>query len=505
MFDRHVSRGTGKTDDPEGDPMKTITQRWKLLALFALAAILVLSACGGDDDDATASFADDASASDDGAEAVAAFAEEEPADEPAAAPEPAPASDDDADRGFLSDDAPTAAAESDEGGGGDTGGDPQSDQTPRTQTNRSVIFIASVEVVVEDVNLSASMAKAQIASLGGLVFGENTQVGRTSSTTLEFKVLPEDFDEALRRLEGLGKRVSQTITTDDVTERVVDLQSRITTASASVDRLRTFLEGATDLKDIAELELQLLQRETDLEVLRGQLRTIQDQVALATIFLTLSETAAPEVEPLGEYTVSFYDGDDDGDGCPGASEFSVDESDDFTVCVEIVNVGANAMTDIVVRDNPLDLDPRDFAFIDFESGVLEPGATVFAYGSTTAPAVGRSNVKLTASAADVNGESLRIAIEFFQPDEADVRFVKDDSLPGFLDALGGSWDVLTQIVRVAILAFAGIIPFLFLIPLAWFVRRWWLRSQADRYDDHEQMVAEGAARVPAAPSDSTDD
>lgn len=483
--------------------MKTITQRWKLFAFVALAALLVLSACSGDDDDSTA-------ASDDGGRqgaSVQTGEEPAPADEPAAepAPEPEPPGENGPSSTLSSGQGDTEAQEDDQGRGGDGGGDPEIQQTPRTQINRSIIFIASVEVVVDDVNLSASMAKAQIAGLGGLVFGENTQVGRTSSTTLEFKVLPEDFDEALRRLEGLGKRVSQTITTDDVTERVVDIQSRITTASASVDRLRTFLEGATDLKDIAELELQLLQRETDLEVLRGQLRTIQDQVALATIFLTLTETAAPAVEPLAEYAVSFYDGDDDGAACPGASELTVDEGEDLTVCVEIVNVGTNAMTDIVVRDNPLNLDPRDFAFIDFDSGVLEPGATLFAHASTSAPASGRSNVKLTASAADTSGESLRIAIEFFQPDEADVRFVEDDSLPGFLDALGGSWDVLTQIVRVAILALAGIIPFLFIVPLVWYLRRWWLRREAARYEDRERSVAAGAARAQAAHSDSTDD
>ena len=64
------------------------------------------------------------------------------------------------------------------------------------------------------------------------------------------------------RLDMLGIRdwFGAVVTADDVTERVVDLQSRINTAEASVERLRTFLENATNVQTIADLENQLLQR-----------------------------------------------------------------------------------------------------------------------------------------------------------------------------------------------------------------------------------------------------
>ena len=92
-------------------------------------------------------------------------------------------------------------------------------------------------------------------------------------TVLTFKVLPEVFDEALARLGELGDVESQQVSADDVTDIVVDLESRIITSEASVERL-TFLENAVSLAGVAGLEAQLLIRETDLERLGGQLRTI---------------------------------------------------------------------------------------------------------------------------------------------------------------------------------------------------------------------------------------
>ena len=133
---------------------------------------------------------------------------------------------------------------------------------------------------------------------------------------------------------SIGEIRTQNVTADDVTERVVDLESRISTAEASVERLKGFLEEATDIETIAELEAQLLQRETDLETMRGSLRTLQDRVDLATIYLTLTEALAfPDLQLI----VSGFPGHDDGISCPAEGRIRVEEGEDATVCFEIIN------------------------------------------------------------------------------------------------------------------------------------------------------------------------
>ena len=139
---------------------------------------------------------------------------------------------------------------------------------------RSIVYTASLEIEVDDVIAAGRRALVELQGLGGVLFGQETSSGPEPRSVLTIKVRPESFAAALDRLAGLGTLVSQTVYADDVTERVVDLQSRITTAEASVERLRAFLEGATDLEGVAAMEAQLLQRETDLELMRGELRTL---------------------------------------------------------------------------------------------------------------------------------------------------------------------------------------------------------------------------------------
>src|SRR5512137_1427514 len=112
---------------------------------------------------------------------------------------------------------------------------------------RDIVYTASLEIEVADVIAAGRQALTEMSGLGGVLFGQETSSGPEPRSVLTIKVLPANFAAALERLAGLGTLVSQNVYADDVTERVVDLQSRITTAAASVERLRTFLEGATTM------------------------------------------------------------------------------------------------------------------------------------------------------------------------------------------------------------------------------------------------------------------
>ena len=234
------------------------------------------------------------------------------------------------------------------------GGDP-SDRSPGNEgqavittltavdIGRSVVFTANLSVEVDDVVAAGEQAQAAVAGLGGLLFGQETRTGSDAQSVLTIRVPPENFREAMQRLVGLGKLKSQSVFSDDVTDRVVDLQSQITTAEASVVRLRGFLADTADLKDLAVLEAELLRRETDLEVLRGRLRTVEGQVALATIVLVLTEPTALTPQPAVDLFQTAYAGQDGGLGCPGNERLTIDEDEPMTVCYSLTNTGDTAL------------------------------------------------------------------------------------------------------------------------------------------------------------------
>jgi hypothetical protein len=177
------------------------------------------------------------------------------------------------------------------------------------QADRQVISTATLTVEVDDLDEAGDAAVDLADEVGGYVFGEQTDRGSAATSTIELKVPPAEFEATLDALGELGELRTQNIQTDDVTEAVVDLESRIATAEASVDRLRALTEEAGSVSDLTALESELLARETTLEQLRGELRTLEDQVALATITVTFStEDGAPVVEEDDDDLPTFLGG-----------------------------------------------------------------------------------------------------------------------------------------------------------------------------------------------------
>jgi hypothetical protein len=168
-------------------------------------------------------------------------------------------------------------------------------------SSRKVVSSADIRVEVDDIAKTVGEAAGITEGVGGIVFGEATSYEKDPEAVLTLKVPPEAFRSVMDRLSGLGEPLSVEVSTEDVTERVVDLESRISTAQASVVRLRGLLDAAGTIDQIALVEGELLVRETDLETLQGQLRTLQDRIDLATIVVTFVEPDHPkasEATPL---------------------------------------------------------------------------------------------------------------------------------------------------------------------------------------------------------------
>ena len=173
--------------------------------------------------------------------------------------------------------------------------------------NRQIVSRGTINVRVDDLDAAMEEIQVLVDDVDGLVFAEETDLRDGAVTRITLKVPPTAFRAALASLADLGEVQTQTVSTDDVTEQVVDLDSRIATSEASVIRLRALLDRAERIQDITQIEGQLLERETELETLRGQRRTIEGQVALATVDVTLraERTSPPPPEPVEDAQTGF--------------------------------------------------------------------------------------------------------------------------------------------------------------------------------------------------------
>lgn len=336
----------------------------------------------------------------------------------------------------------------------------------QVDTGRDIIFTGDIVVAVTDVAAATTKATQTIQALGGTVFGQQT-TGTPPQTYLVFRVQPADFQTALDRLGALGELRNQNSSADDVTERVVDFKSRIITAEASVVRLRELLASAADINNVVAIETQLLDRETQLETLRGQLRTIEQQVALATIYLTITEATT---QPAIRVEVTAYPGHDDGVACPGTPGISTDRDTELTMCFEIINVGDTDLTTITLRDPILDLDLEDLTeVLGTTDDVLEPGESIVLAAGITAERRLRTQTNVTAQPIDEDEAPIGRTVA--NTTSIELTVTDPVGIPSFLDGVEASWQVLVDLGRWMILVAGSLLPFAWLPLLGWWLLR----------------------------------
>ena len=287
-------------------------------------------------------------------------------------------------------------------------------------------------------------------------------------------------------LGNIGEVRTQTVTADDVTERIVDLESRIKTAEVSVERLQALLAEATDIKTIANVENQLLQRETDLETLRGQLRTLQDRVALATITLTLTEALA---NPQIGLKVTAYPGSDDaGSSCPGQNGISVEKGETATLCFKVNNPGDTPLTDFTLTDTVLGIETGDLiVVVGNPAGTLQPGQSFTLAFEVEVDQDVRTRTRVEATPINQDGEPIE-GRTVAATTQTSIQAVDPGGLPGFSDGLEAAWDMLLWLGGVIVL-FAGLLlPFIWVPIVLWLIWRW----RRKRMDD--EPAESGASR-----------
>ncbi|MFG3549430.1 DUF4349 domain-containing protein [Streptomyces sp. NPDC047725] len=170
---------------------------------------------------------------------------------------------------------------------------------PKTAASH-IIRTASLTVQVKDVPKALDAARATAENAGGYIGDETTSRDEDGHerTRLVLRVPVDAYQDVLSELEGAGKLLQRNAKAEDVTDQVVDVESRIASQRASVARVRELMDRATKLSDVVTLEGELSSRQAELEALLARQASLKDRTSLATITLSLS--ANPVKDTAGE-------------------------------------------------------------------------------------------------------------------------------------------------------------------------------------------------------------
>ncbi|WP_044985608.1 DUF4349 domain-containing protein [Sorangium cellulosum] len=155
-----------------------------------------------------------------------------------------------------------------------------------------LVYTAQVAMAVFEVGASLGKVEELARDLGGFL-------ARRDDRAITIRVPAARFDEALKRLEGLGDVVQRNVVAEDVTEEFLDLGVRIRNARVVRDRLEKLLEKAAKVEESIQLERELARVTSELERLEGRLKFLRDRVAFSTLTVSFQPRSTETITPSG--------------------------------------------------------------------------------------------------------------------------------------------------------------------------------------------------------------
>lgn len=173
-----------------------------------------------------------------------------------------------------------------------------------TVTEQKLIKRVNIDAETEDLAALLPQLTNKIAELGGYIESQELYNGsihssyRSRSVNLTIRIPAERLGEFTSQVEGISNVVNYTETADDVTLQYVDTESRVKALEVEQERLLELLAKAENMADLLEIEARLTDVRYELESYASQLRTLQNKVSYATVYLYIDQVKVyTEVEP----------------------------------------------------------------------------------------------------------------------------------------------------------------------------------------------------------------
>jgi hypothetical protein len=154
-------------------------------------------------------------------------------------------------------------------------------QTVAPNLERTIIYTASMNLSVTDLNQTLEAIRSAADALGGYL-------AEMDSQSITVRVPAKHLDELVSDVGKMGEVVQKQMRAQDVTEEMRDLNIRLDNAQQIRDRLLKLLDKADKMEDTLKIEAELERVTEEVELLKGKIKYLQTQAALSTLTVQLN-------------------------------------------------------------------------------------------------------------------------------------------------------------------------------------------------------------------------
>jgi hypothetical protein len=169
--------------------------------------------------------------------------------------------------------------------------------------DRMIIRNGYLNLVVKDTLATQTEIGRLMDSLDGYIFSEDSYRYAEGLTQVEMSLrVPADrFNEAMVQLRGMATEVTRdSVSSDDVTEEYVDLESRLRALEVKATKLEELMDRAEDTEAVLQVYQELSATQQEIEHVKGRMRYLERSAAQATINVSLTpDELAQPVEIAG--------------------------------------------------------------------------------------------------------------------------------------------------------------------------------------------------------------
>lgn len=185
-----------------------------------------------------------------------------------------------------------AQVESDSAGGALSASDAVNTEAADTASRPQLIKRAQITLGVDSIDESYDAVRQIIRQQQGDLLSLTDQNNRDRTLRFQLRVPQDRLDATLEDLTALGIVRNQSITTEDVSNQLVDLRARLSNERKSEEALQKLMERSGDVSDILEVSRELSNVRENIERMDAQLTSLTTQVSYSTIGVSLESAIA---------------------------------------------------------------------------------------------------------------------------------------------------------------------------------------------------------------------